>query len=189
MITYQEIYDTLRKEKYSEALQQLPKKFLEEITAYLAEKKEIVGREKDKALFSDTMRLTRKQLDNTVSIIKEIIAIREKKVLNIAFTAAMTGISKKDTENLLKHEKELFELIAKKLEQNQEEVNQKLEGKAEKEKDLKNLLIRFKEDVPAFLDGEGNELGPFDHGDMANLPLEIVKILIDSGKVVPIKEE
>ena len=62
MITYQEIYDILRKEKYNEALQQLPKKFLGEIASYLAEKKDIVNREqKNTELFSDTLRMTRKQ--------------------------------------------------------------------------------------------------------------------------------
>jgi len=189
MITYQEIYDILRKEKYNEALQQLPKNFLTEIASYLNEKKDIVNREqKDSELFSDTVRMTRKQLDNTLSIIKEIIAIRERKVLNLAFTAALTGISKRDTENLLEHEKELFEITVKKLEHNQKLVSEKLNGKVGgDEKDLKNILIRFKEEVPAFLAAEGNELGPFKSGDVANLPQEIAEILMADGKAVQIE--
>lgn len=191
MITYQEIYDILRKEKYNEFLQKLPKNFLEGVATYLNEKKEILSREQgnSEGLFSDTLRMTRKQLDNALSIIKEIIAIRERKVLNLAFTAAETGVSKKDTENLLKHEKELFELVVRKLEQSQKEVNQKLSGKQEEKKDLKNLLIRFKENVPAFLDADGNELGPFKAEDLANLPQEISKILINDGKAVIIERD
>jgi len=191
MITYKEIYDILRKEKYNEFLQKLPKNFLEGVATYLNEKKEILSREQgnSEGLFSDTLRMTRKQLDNALSIIKEIIAIRERKVLNLAFTAAETGVSKKDTENLLKHEKELFELVVRKLEQNQKEVNQKLSGKQEEKKDLKNLLIRFKENVPAFLDADGNELGPFKAEDIANLPQEISKILINDGKAVIIERD
>ncbi len=188
MITYQDIYDILRKEKYNEALQQLPKKFLREVASYLTEKKDIVNREqKDSELFSDTVRMTRKQLDNTLSIIKEIIAIRERKVLNLAFTAALTGISKRDTENLLEHEKELFEIVVKRLEQNQKVVSEKLNGKInEEKKDLKNVLIRFKEEVPAFLAGDGTELGPFKSGEVVNLAQEIAEILLNDGKAMMI---
>lgn len=192
MITYQEIYDILRKEKYNESLQQLSKKFLEQVASYLSEKKEILNREQDdnKGLFSDTLRMTRKQLDNALSIIKEIIAIRERKVLNLAFTAALTGISKRDTENLLQHEKELFELTVNKLEDNQKEIAKKLDNKEkEEEKGLKNLLIRFKEEVPAFLDAESNELGPFKKGDVANLPKEIVEILLSDKKAMLLEEK
>ena len=188
MITYQEIYDILRKEKYDEALQQLPKSFLNEIATYLTEKKNIVNREqKDNELFSDTLRMTRKQLDNALAIIKEIIAVRERKVLNLAFTSALTGISKRDTENLLEHEKELFEVTVKKLEENQKLISRKLNGEIEDKKDLKNTLVRFKEEVPAFLAAEGNELGPFKPGDVVNMPQEIAKILITDGKAAPIE--
>jgi len=190
MITYQEIYDILRKEKYNEALQPLPKNFLADVAIYIKEKKEIVNREQQgKNLFSDTVRMTRKQLDNALTIIKEIIAIRERKVLNLAFTASMTGISKRDTEYLLKHESELFEITTQKLEQNQQEVIRNLNGDISGEKNLKNLFIRFKEDIPAFLDANSKELGPFNNGDVANLPQEIAKILIDDNKAILVESE
>lgn len=191
MITYQEIYDILRKEKYNEALQQLPKKFLEKISSYLGEKKDIVNREqKNGELFSDTLRMTRKQLDNAISIIKEIIVIREKKVLNLAFTAALTGISKRDTDNLLEHEKELFDTTVTQLEKNQKFISKSLNGQAgEEKKDLKNILLRFKEEVSAFLDAEGSEIGPFKPGDIANLPKNIAEILLSDEKAVLIDEK
>lgn len=187
MITYQEIYDVLRKEKYNEALQTLPENFLQEAAVYLNEKKNIVAREGN--LFSDTLRMTRKQLDNALSIIKEILAIRQKKVLNLAFVASATGISKRDTENLLEHEQELFNATVKQLEQNQQHISAVLNGQAPKEKDLKNLFVRFKEEVPAFLDGNCREMGPFKKGDVANLPKEIAEILIADNKIVLINEE
>lgn len=187
MITYQEIYDILRKEKYSEALQQLPKNFLKEIAAYLEEKRTIFARESSKGLFSETLRMTRKQLDNTVSIVKELVAIRQRKILNLALTAAMTGISKKNSENLLAHEIELFEQTVKQLEKCQREMMKKLENH-EEERESKNILIRFKEDVPAFLDEEGNELGPFKQEELANLPRQIALILVADNKAILIEE-
>ncbi len=187
MITYQEIYDVLRKEKYNEALQTLPENFLQEVGTYLNEKKSIVAREGN--LFSDTLRMTRKQLDNALSIIKEILAIRQRKVLDLAFVAAATGISRRDTESLLVHEQELFNVAVKQLEQNHQNVAAILEGQVKEEKDLKNLFVRFKEEVPAFFGSNGNELGPFKKGDVANLPKEIAEILVTDGKTALIDEE
>ena len=177
MITYQEIYDLLRKEKYSESLIKLPNNFFEEIALYLKEKKSVVERKGD--MFSDTVRMTRKQLDNALSIIKEIISIREKKVLNLAFAAALTGISKRDTTNLLKHEEELFESVTKKLEQNKKIIAETFEGKTDKSVD--NSLVRFKKSVPAFLDANNKKIGPFEEDDVANLPKEIAKILTEDN--------
>ncbi|MCS7134300.1 MAG: hypothetical protein NZ889_00350 [Candidatus Pacearchaeota archaeon] len=183
MITYQEIYDLLRREKYNEAIQELPKNFLSEVASYFEEKKKILS--KDSELFSDTLMMTKKQLENAAAMVKELFVIRERKVLNLAFVASQTGVSKRDTENLLEHEKELFDIIVKKLEENQKLIKQKLEKNEEKER--KNLSIRFRESVPAFLSPEGKELGPFEAGEIANLPKEIVEILIKDGKAVLIE--
>ena len=189
MITYQEMYDLLRKEKYNEALQQLPKKFFSELALYISEKREMIGKE-TKTIFSDTINMTRKQLDNTIAIIREIITLREKKILNLALVSAKTGINKRDVENMLKHEKELFEIITKKIEQNQIQADKILTGEQNESKDLKNnLMIRFKEEVTKFLDLEGKEIGPFKQGDMANLSQEIAKILIDDHKAEEIYDK
>ncbi len=188
MITYQEIYDILRKEKYNEPLQDLPASFLKELAMYLEDKKQILSKS-ETSLFSDTLKVTRKQLDNTVSLIKEIFSIRNKKVLNLSFTAAITGVSKRDTEHLLDHEKLLFEQTVKQLEENQKFLLLYFEGKVEKEKDLKNLFLRFKQEVPAFLLPDGSEIGPFKTGDVANLPKEIASIILADKKAVEIDVE
>jgi DNA replication initiation complex subunit (GINS family) len=182
MITYQEIYDIARKEKYNEALQQLPKNFFVELSRYIKEKREMTNKE-TKSIFSETINMTRKQLDNTLAVIREIIMLRERKILNLALVSSKTGVSKRDVENMLKHEKELFEEITKKLESNQGELNKILNGEHQEGKDLKNnLMIRFKEEVPKFLDLEGKETGPFKQGDIANLPQDIAKILVNDEK-------
>jgi DNA replication initiation complex subunit (GINS family) len=188
MITYQEVYDILRKEKYNEALQGLPENFLPELASYLEEKKQVLDKQGNN-LFSDTIKATRKQLDNTISIIKEIFSIRNKKILNLAFTAALTGVSKRDTDSLLDYEKKLFELTVAQLEENNKKILQYLDGNFEKKKDLKNLFIRFKQEVPSFLLPESGEIGPFRAGDIANLPKEVAEILIADGKAVEIDAE
>src|SRR3989344_6569584 len=104
MITYNELYDALRKERYSEQLQPIPKKFINEVSAYLKDKKEIANKENDE--FSDTILKTKKQVENSISIFKELMLRRKKKILELAFVATETGISKRDFENMLAVEKE-----------------------------------------------------------------------------------
>src|SRR3989339_1091909 len=114
MITYNELYDALRKERYSEQLQALPKTFIKEVAAYLKDKKEIANKKDDD--FSDTIIKTKKQLENSVAIFRELILRRKKKILDLAFVAAETGISKRDFENMLLVEKEAFDGILRSLE-------------------------------------------------------------------------
>ena len=188
MITYQEIYDILRKEKYNEALQPLQKNFLKEAGEYLEDKKKTLEKEdKSNGLFSDTIRMTRKQMDNSIAIIRELITIREKKILTLALTASITGIGKRDAENLLGHEEALFNTVVNQLEQCQKEIARKLEGE-EEEKEQKNMLIRFKENVPAFFDENGSELGPFKQDEIANLSKQIASILISDAKATMVEE-
>jgi len=178
MITYNDIYEVLRKEKYSEQLQKLPKNFIKEVSEYLKDKKKVS--EKSEDMFSDAIFKTKKQFENAVNIFKEIMLRRKKKLLSLAFIARETGISKRDFENMLGFEKEMFDKIVKSMEEADKSVNDLINGKEEKEK---HVLISFKEDVEEFLDMEGNRVGPFKKGELANLPREIVEILKEAGKV------
>lgn len=185
MITYQDIYDLVRKEKYSEELQSLPKSFFKEVAVYINDKKEIVSKEHD--MFSEAIIKTKKQLDNTVEMIKELVLRRKKKILNLAFIASETGISKKDFDNMLPYEKELFQTVTQQLEKIGKDITNGLNGTEEKE--FKNKLIKFKIDIKSFLDTNGNVLGPFKEGEIANLPVEIAQILIQDSKAEAINEE
>ncbi len=184
MITYQDIYDLLRKEKYSEEIQPLPKSFFKEAATYINDKKEIIAKEHD--MFSEAILKTKKQLDNTIELIKELILRRKKKILNLAFIASETGISKKDFDNMLPYEKELFQIVTHQLEKTGKDINNILNGNEEKE--LKNRLLKFKANVKSFLDAEGNVFGPFKEDEIANLPAEIAQILIQDGKAEAIND-
>lgn len=186
MITYTEIYEVLRKEKYSDQLQKLPKNFLTEVANYFKEKKKIT--DKDESIFSDTLTKTKKQLDNARSILREIIMLRERKIINLTLVAAKIGISKRDTENMLNHEKELFITITKKIGESEKKLGDLMKGNNNEEKTLKNQLIRFKQDTPEFLDIGNRTIGPFKKGDVANLPKEIMDILIKNNQAVKIDE-
>lgn len=184
MITYNDIYEAARKERYSEQLQGLPKKFIEEVAAYLKEKKEVASKEED--IFSDVIIKTKKQLENAITLFKELMLRRRKKILNLVLIAAETGISRQDFENMVPIEKELFEELMKCIDISDKKLNWSLEGK--KEVDSKNDLVVFNKNVDEFLDLDGNKIGPFEKGQMANIPSEIANILIEDGKVELILE-
>ncbi len=177
MITYNDLYDALRKEKYSEQLQPLQKNFIKEVMEYLEDKKDVSEKKED--LFSDPILKTKKQFENAISIFKEILLRRKKKILNLSFIAKETGVSKRDFDNMLEFEKDIFDKVVKSMEDADKKISCLMNG-SEKET---HIMVTFKEKVDEFLDASAEAVGPFDKGEIANLPEEIVKILKDSGKV------
>lgn len=186
MITYSDLCEELRKEKYNDKLQGLPKNFLKDLNAYFNEKKAIAGRESDE--FNDEILKTKRQIENAKSVLRELMRIRQRKILSLALVAARIGIDKRDTENMLEHEKELLTTTAKKVEDSEKKMNSVLNGATE-EKDLKNILIKFNEDVPQFAGADSETFGPFKKGDVANLSPEIANILVDNGQASLIEQE
>ena len=186
MLTFQDVYELLRKEKYSEQLQPLTNLFLKEFSEYTKEKKEIFS--KESSMFSDTIAQTKKQYENALSIFKELMLRRRKKILNLAFIASETGVSKKDFENMLDSEKSLFEEVVKQLEEVHKKTMDSVNGVGE-EKRMENMLVKFKTDVENFLDISGLELGPFNKGDIANISKQIAQILIKDNKAAAIDDD
>ncbi len=184
MITYNDLYEALRKEKYSEILQILPKKFVEDVALYFQEKKTFSEKEQD--LFSDIAVKNKKKLENAVANFKELLRIRKRKILNLAFVASEVGISKKDFENLLSFEKDLFEGIVKELEKAEKGLSDTMQGQ---NFDQKNKLVRFLENVPEFLNFEGEGIGPFEKGEVANIENEVADILVKDKKVEVIEDD
>jgi hypothetical protein len=178
MITYNDIYEASKKERYSEQLQALPKNFVAEVAGYLSEKREISSKEND--IFSDVIVKTKKQLENAITLFKELILRRKKKILNLVLVASETGISKQDFENMLLFEKTLFEDFMKSIDISEKTLSDILNGGVIE--DHKNELIVFKEHVEEFLGLDGEKMGPYEQGQIANIPREIAKILMDSGK-------
>lgn len=178
MITYNDIYESARKERYSEQLQPLNKNFILEVSIYLHEKKEMASKEDD--VFSDVIIKTKKQLENAITLFRELMLRRRKKILNLVLIAAETGISKQDFENMLTLEKEMFEELMKGIEGSDKKITELLNGK---EKKLENNdLIVFKENVEEVMDLDGSKIGPFEKGQITNISKDIAKILVEDNK-------
>ncbi|PJE81081.1 hypothetical protein COU58_04375 [Candidatus Pacearchaeota archaeon CG10_big_fil_rev_8_21_14_0_10_32_42] len=174
MITYKDIYEAAKKERYSEKLQPVPKNFVREISKYLEEKKSAASKEEN--TFSDILIKTKKQLENAFTLFHELLRRRRKKILNLVLIASETGISKQDFNNMLLIEKELFEEFMKSIEVSDKKLGNLLSG--EKEEITQNVLVVFLEDVNEFNSPEGEKFGPYSAGQFSNLPKNIAQIFL-----------
>jgi len=185
MITYNEIYEAVRKER-AEGLQPLPKNFLEEVVFYLKEKRDFSASAGDD--FSENTIKSKKQLENAITLFKELILRRRKKILNLLLIATETGVSKKDFENMLDFEAKMFENLMKCVDSTEKQINHLLNGKFEAKilnapnAEVKQKIL-FLTDIDEFFDLDGNLIGPFKKGDEAELQKEVAQILVADGKV------
>ena len=177
MITYNDIYEAAKKERYSEQLQKLSKSFIVDVASYFREKKEMALKEEGE--FSDVVIKTKKQLENAITLFRELMRRRKKKILELVVVASETGISKQDFENMLTFEKILFEDLMKCVDASDKQIDESLNGKKE---EAKSLLVVFKANVDEFLGLDGKKIGPFMKEQIVSLPREIANILAEDGK-------
>jgi len=199
VITYETLYELLRREKSREELQKLEENFTAETQKYLDEKQEIIKKAGESLFANDERRKTQTQIDNARRIIKELYHKREQKIVNMALDANKTGAKIAMTSSMLIREKDLYEKILRQLEESKimilgEMVESRRTASAEDEKpkDLKdtpesNKHVRFKEEIPKFMGTDLNVYGPYLKESEAELPLKIAELLIRKGKVEEIQ--
>jgi len=178
MISYNDLYEILRKEKYADSLQMLPKDFLETVSVFLNEMKSAGSA--DAGFFDGTDFKNKKQLENALSLFKELMLRRKKKILSLIFVATETGIMKRDYENMLVFEREVFEKMVKIFEDGDKELARVLQGRKEEAKE--NRMVIFHQNVEQFVDMAGKLVGPFISGELANLESPVSEILVAGGK-------
>src|SRR3989344_6838712 len=164
MITYNDIDEARRKEKVAKELQKLPENFIEEVSAYLKEKKDFSSKNIEN--FSEDAVRAKKQFENARTLFKELILRRREKILDLLFIATETGVSKRDFENMLDFEKKMFDEMIKCIESTESQVSMLLNAKSEN--NVKQGIV-FREDTGEFMDLNGEMLGPFKKGDKTEL--------------------
>ncbi len=199
IITYESLYEILRKEKYSNELQTLPKTFFQDVINYLEEKQNILkSQEKKESIFSTIeTEKTKKQVENIKKIIKELYERRERKIIELALFLSRTD-SKLPSTQILDEEKPFFEEVLASLNIYRKSIltntlNLKPPEIEKKPKELKTnqvnskRLVRFIQAVPKFIDQDLKIYGPFEEQDIANLPSDIADILIKNKKAETIE--
>jgi len=187
IITYEGVYDLLRKEKIYPELQKIPDTFLTEVISYLSEKTAILEsqRQKDSIFAEKEVEKTAKQLENIKKMLKELYERRENKIVKLALIASKTG-SLSDTD-MLKEEQEMYNALVSNLNFYRENIltrvldkkQPSLNNKTEENKEGENLkTVRFTNPVPQFIGNDQKVYGPFEEEYVANLPSKVAELLI-----------
>jgi DNA replication initiation complex subunit (GINS family) len=181
MIKYEDLYEILRREKNNESLQKLPGDFMKDFSEFIHQNKKAITNSGD--FFADEIIRDKKQYENSMVIFKELMLRRKKKLLNLVFVANETNVMKKDFENMLSFEKDLFDILIRSVEQTDKLISMLLlNGHAEK--DMVNLLIT--DDVESFVSMDGDFIGPFKKGQALSLDRKVADVLIGSSKAVKV---
>lgn len=204
VLTYETIYELLRREKSREELQKLDETFIRDSLQYLKEKQQAHDDNLTKNdIFSQSERdKLHIQLANIRKLLKDLYDIRERKIINMAINKSRTNSHIVDTENLQFHEKAMFEAITTVLNQYRGGVLHRLletrepdilpvvlplPEEAEEEAPSANKHIKFIDAVDQFAGPELELYGPYQPEDEAELPKELADILVSQGKAAEIQ--
>jgi len=187
IITYETLYEILRREKTRQELQKLEKTFLKDISKYLYEKNNILESQNQKSsIFAKETEKTQKQIENIKRILKELYERRETKIIQIALYASRTN-SNIDLSALLPEELEFYNKIILEFKTARDNIlNSIIENKKPEPKIIKRddelKPIRFISYIPSFVDQDLNNYGPYEPEDIALLPEKISNLLIEKEK-------
>jgi hypothetical protein len=112
-LTYEKLYELLRREKNRDELQALDALFFSQLVSYLGEKDRGYsesGTKNDLFSISERDRL-HSELQNIRRLVKDLYERREKKILDMALNRSRTNANIVDTSNLLAAERALFDQL------------------------------------------------------------------------------
>lgn len=193
IITYETLYELLRREKSRQEIQKLDKDFFNDVVKYIKDKKNILEsqKSKDNIFAAKEIERTKKQLESIYRVLKELYEKRENKIITLALLNSRDN-SNIDTSLLLSDEIKFYENVKNNLNLYRKNILfNLLDGKLpvlEEPKVIKSdfqnrVLVRFINPVPKFVGSNGFVYGPFEEEDVANLPEDIAKLLIENGRV------
>jgi DNA replication factor GINS len=167
-ITFELIRKIQREEERTPKLSRLPENFYQNVKNYLQQKRKILEKMED--------RKASIELKNIERLIEDIFNRRERKIVIQAINSARIGLN---VENLTEEEKEFFNRVAEIIKSRREKILKEVIEKVE-EKESVGMVV-FKENVPEFVGADLKTYGPFEKGDIAKLPEENAKILVERG--------
>ncbi len=210
-ITYETLYEILRREKTRDELQKINEGFFSDVAKYLKEKGEFLeqSRQKQDLFAEEEKKKVDKQIENIRKILKELYEKREKKIIDAAIDVSRTPSINIDTSIMLKEERLLYESILNVLDgfrngvllniqqaklpeikanigikkESEEKENPEEKKDEEKEsKEDKNKSVKITHSVPRFVGPDLQEYGPFEEGEDAEIPFEVADVLINKGR-------
>lgn len=175
LITYETIRVAHRAEK-EEQLQSLPENFFKDVSSWLSAKE---SQKNTESLL---------ELENAKKILEDIIDRREKKIVLAAIRTVRGNVP---PSNLTEDERKFFDEIVNILKAFKDKIKDKLidyeiekniedAGKTiEQLKNSNKINIKFLSTVPKeFVDINNEHYGPYNTGDVAQIPADIANLLI-----------
>jgi DNA replication factor GINS len=166
-ITFEMIRKIQREEERSPKLSKLPENFYQNVKNYLQQKRKILEKMED--------RKASIEMKNIERLVEDIFNRRERKIVTQAINSARVNLK---VENLIEEEKEFFDKVVGIIKERREKILKELIEKEERET---VSMVVFKEPVPEFIGADLKTYGPFEKGDIAKLPEENAKILVEKG--------
>ena len=199
-VTYETLFDLLRREKGRNELQELEKTFYEDVESYL--------KEKIKSLNTISSRGEKEkiniQLKNVRKILRELYELREKKIINLAASKVRTSSNLIDTSKLLVQEQFLFDEACALFSKYKTKILEKIISEDVSYDDSRDVVpekvvsavvekqvvsdssesnkIKLLQDLPRFLGTDKKIYGPYKKGDVAELPLATAELLLDKNR-------
>ncbi|HOD89554.1 MAG TPA: hypothetical protein PKK56_00495 [archaeon] len=178
-VDYDELRKIYRQESKSPQLTKINPSFYKALKKFVAE-------ERNKYLNSvDSLSpLTLKKLENLKQMVEKIRDLRLKKCMNLCLMYSRTNDIKDD--NLIDVEIDFVKDILKLIDKQIEYTNALLgvsKKDIKKDGELNFIKVKFIEKIPAFIGADMKEYGPFDVGDIGELPEDVFSILEPKGLV------
>lgn len=159
-------------EKKKRELTELPENFYDRSASFVAELRRELRE-------SDGLReeILEREFEHVLSLVQEVYLIRILKITSNLFEV--------DEENYLEEEKEAFSQVEEELSDLREGlIEPVMEGEFELRppEETSNILVRMNESVEEpIVASDMNHYGPFEVGDLANLPKRSAELMVGNG--------
>ena len=204
-ISIDTLYEIKQREKAETQLQKIEPDFYKNLSKYIAEKKKTLEKAESGSFSDPEKKRASKELDNIQTHARKIYENRERKIINMALACSKAGADIVDLSPILPEEKPLFDSLLQQMSlyrtsvfeniregsdpnQTQNQPEQKDPGtddlqavpeQTQNKQEENQKTITFTKEVPEFLGRNLERYGPFKKEDIAKMPAEIAKILIE----------
>ncbi len=182
---YSMLYDAWLKEKENAEVQKLPKDFYTTAAEYVSKIRQ-EGRMLDQ--HSAKARLVAQESANVKRMMTELFTLRFNKIVK---QAAAAGLLNKEALTL--EEERLLLGVKPSVEDFQALLKEFLRGKitqvTEKADSPRRVVLRFVQEVPAIVGADLKVYGPFAAEDVATVPAENAKVLVEHGVATEIEAQ
>lgn len=204
-LTYETIYELVRRERARAEIQQLDGSFFVKAASFVQQKEAALREQEGKTdLFSaDEINRLRQEIITTQKMLKHLYTLREDKIVAMTLFKIRAGYDAGDIQSLLPEERMLYDVLVDKFSFLRKEVLYAvLKGEtpvvpgaaavAERSQAASVIpagmkQLRFLAAVPALVGKEMEPYGPFDAEETALLPNELADILVSQQQAEEVK--